>query len=695
MNDPLLQNLNPAQAEAVTAAPGPLLIIAGPGSGKTRVISHRAAWLIGRRHADPRTILAVTFTNKAADEMKERIHNLIPDHRQPPRTATFHAWCAALLRRHGDRIGLAPNYSIFGDEAREAAVKHCLETAGYDPARYRPHDIAQTISETKNRLITPEQAARQADTEYRHVAARIHQAYETLLRRNNAADLDGLITQAAALLTDCPQTLEQIREQCQHLMVDEFQDTNAAQYRLARALAGEHRSLCAVGDPDQSIYAWRHATPENLQYFRQDFPEARTVNLELNYRSPANILDAARTLIAKNPQPQNPNLTAGRQPGRPIVRNRYRDPGEEAEAIVLETLRLARETGLNPAQCAALYRANHQAAPIIEAGLRHGLPCRTPETVKSEHRRTLEDLIPYLKAAANPRDSISLEQIINTPHRGIGPRTLAKLKERARNTDTTLLETLRAAEAARRAGRPDPAGLKPPCAAAVALFHRRLADLIQAAARRPASEAVRAALILAGPDAQSQLAMDLIELAETFDAAAPPEGIRDLLERTALLSSHDRLNPEDGSLNLLTLHQAKGLEFEAVFLPGLEENLLPHYRAAMTGNPKDLEEERRLCFVGITRAKQRLYLSWCARRQNAAGHWTNARPSRFLGEMPVTQLSPAANHPAAAGPRRGDPVWHPKHGLGTIIHTAPNPAAYPIAIRFNGRGSRVIKIKSA
>ena len=322
--------------------------------------------------------------------------------------------------------------------------------------------------------VSPIASLRYSDSLIFSHFATFTEPYEALLQRNNAVDLDDLIAQSAALLSNFPALLDQTREHCRHLMVDEFQDTNTAQYRLAKLLAAPERSLCAVGDPDQSIYSWRHANSENIHHFRRDFPEAHAVNLELNYRSPAIILQAAKTLINHNPDPRNPNLAAGREAGIPISRRRYRDPQEEAEAIALETLRLARETGINPSQCAVLYRVNHQAQPIIKAGLKLGLPCRTPETDRSAHRRTLEDLVPCPRAAANPRDSISLEQIINTPCRGISPRTLHRLKERARNADATLLEALRATAAARENGGPDPAGLHPQCAAAAAHFHRRL-----------------------------------------------------------------------------------------------------------------------------------------------------------------------------------------------------------------------------
>lgn len=461
MTDQPPLELNEAQIRAVTAPPGPLLIIAGPGSGKTRVISGRAAWLVRHEKASPDAILAVTFTNKAAREMEERIRALAPDHSDPPKTATFHSWCAALLRRRGGLLGLAPNYTIFGDEEREAAVRQCLEQAGYNPGRYRPENLACEISAAKNRLESPEQALAQAGDEHRHVSARIYRRYEELLRRNNAVDLDGLIAMANALLEHFPDILEETREKCRHLMVDEFQDANAAQYRLAKLLAGPGGSLCAVGDPDQSIYSWRNAAPENINNFLADYPQATIISLERNYRSTANILNAAKKLISRNPVPYNPNLAHSRPPGAPISRQSRRDPGEEAEAIVQETLRLVREEGLAPGQCAVLIRTNRQAAPIIQACRQHNLECRTADRNKPAHRKALEELAAYLKAAVNPKDGISLRRIINAPCRGIGPRTMAKLGEYCRKAETSLPEALQSVRQAYEAGTSCPAGLPP------------------------------------------------------------------------------------------------------------------------------------------------------------------------------------------------------------------------------------------
>ena len=317
MPEKLLEGLNPAQTQAVTAPQGPLLVIAGPGSGKTQVIAHRAAWLAQREKVPPESILAVTFTNKAAGEMAERIRALAQDHAAAPRTDTFHSWCAALLRRKGGLLSLAPNYTIFGDEERKAAVKQCLERNGYNPGRYRPGEMAAAISEAKNRLESPEQALAAAAEEYRHVSARVYRAYEELLRRNNATDLDGLIARSVALLESFPRTLEEAGEKCRCLLVDEFQDTNAAQYRLARLLAGAPGNICAMGDPDQSIYSWRSAAPENVNDFLKDYPEARTITLERNYRSTANILNGAKEIIRRNPENNNPNLTHAGRPEPP------------------------------------------------------------------------------------------------------------------------------------------------------------------------------------------------------------------------------------------------------------------------------------------------------------------------------------------------------------------------------------------
>ena len=687
----LLKNLNPAQAQAVQAVSGPTLIIAGPGSGKTRVITHRAAYLMLVRNVNPRSILAVTFTNKAAKEMQERIVSLNTEGAAAPTACTFHTYCARMLREHGTQIGLAKNYSIFDQQDQKVLIGEAIAQEGYDPKRYSSQNMAAAIAKAKNGLKTPADTLRDTDSYTDEVVARVYRRYEELLQRNNATDFDGLIYNATRLLEGSSHILDAYLDRYEHIMVDEFQDTNKAQYRLTTLLASRYRNICVVGDPNQSIYSWRNAGPENINNFQQDYPDARTVRLDQNYRSTPNIIEAAKTLIGEASEPRDSGLHTQNQPGSPVTKTRANSPQHEAQLIVHEIGRLEKEEGISPGDCAVLYRVKSQSKPIEEACTKNSLPYRMISGTSFYQRKEIKDAVAYLRVLHNSRDEMNLARIFNTPPRGIAERSIKKITDLAQRMETSLIEAMAAIAEANEQGYLCPARLKPAPAAATAQFQGTLKRLTALARTAAPSQVVRALIADTGlktSENEDNLEM-LAEIAELFDGAPPQEGLSALLEQAALMSQADLVSPQKGALNLMTLHQAKGLEFKAVFMPGMEEGLLPHYMAMQ--DQREMEEERRLCFVGVTRAMSKLYLSWAAQRRTHDGSLRRTRPSRFLDEIhgpeEVPQRAKITNVPS-----RGDAVIHPKYGNGRVKARQSSPNGAVLLIAFSKAGEHRIEI---
>ena len=710
----LLEGLNPAQKEAVETTQGPLLIIAGPGSGKTRVITHRIAYLVRDCGISPYRILAVTFTNKAAREMRERVQRLVGPRSDALTLGTFHAFCALMLRQDGGFVGLPSSYTIYDAEDQLTVIKEAMELAEVNPRTNRPQAVRSVISRAKSLLMDSQALARHPQGYFEELSARVYFHYEELLARNNAADFDDLLMKAVQLLQDHEQVRERYQDRYLHLMVDEFQDTNVAQYRLARLLAGEHRNICVVGDPDQSIYSWRSADIRNILSFQQDYPDARTVSLEQNYRSTGIILEAAKGLIAANGMRLDKDLFTQNSQGAPIVVHEAYDQDDEATYVVGEVDRLVRQERFNPGDCAVMYRVNAQSRALEEACLHRGMKYRLVGGVRFYQRREVKDLMAYLRLLYNPLDEVSLGRIISVPPRGIGAKSLQELVEWAREQNVSSFTAMQRIAAARLAGEPCPVPLASRAANSMVKLVGTLEELAELSGQLQVVDLIDRVLEVTGfrnfiqnsedrPEERWDNILELRETAQEFNAGEPPDGLASLLERLALVADVDQYEDADDSMTLITLHQAKGLEFPVVFIVGLEEGLLPHIRSME--NEGQMEEERRLCYVGITRAQQRLYLLRAFRRGMIGGSGPTYA-SRFLREVPshlmmppqlpqtVSQKpsfradwgpSPAAQPPAPARPSLGvgDLVRHASFGEGVVMECIPSGADQEITVQFS------------
>ena len=541
----MLEGLNPAQREAVEAVEGPLLIVAGPGSGKTRVITHRIGCLLGVCGISPYRILAVTFTNKAAREMKDRLERLVGAQASQLTVGTFHSFCARVLRRDGSHVGLDSNFTIYDDQDQLSLLKQAMVDAELDPRRFPPRAVQGIISRAKSVLKDPRTLALNPESYFEERAAHVYERYEELLGRNNAVDFDDLLMKAVHLFRSDPQVLGRYQQRFLHLMIDEFQDTNVAQYALAKLLAAEYRNVCAVGDPDQSIYSWRNADIRNILSFQQDFPEAKTINLEENYRSTSTILEAAKGIISANHMRLEKELRTQREAGPPIIVHEAHTEEEEAQYALSEVLRLKNE-GFNPRDCAVMYRVNAQSRALEEACLRTGVPYQIVGGVRFYQRREVKELMCYLRLIANPHDSVSLGRVVNTPPRGIGQRSLEELERWAQSQGISLFTAIEAMAA----GQPSGLSLSPRATAAIASF----AHLIQQMAERSRQldivdlldellerTAYRQYLLERTDNGEERWenVMELREVAQEFRDMESPEGLHALLERFALVADVD------------------------------------------------------------------------------------------------------------------------------------------------------------
>ncbi len=676
----LLAGLNPAQREAVETVDGPLLIVAGPGSGKTRVITHRIAYLVQECGVSPFSILAMTFTNKAAREMKDRLGRLTGPHADALTVGTFHSFCARLLRREGDFIGLSRNYSIFDDDDQISAIKQCLEQADYDPKRYPPRAVLSAISRAKNVLKDSRAMAREADGYYfEEVCAQVYGRYEELMARNNAVDFDDLLLRTVQLFREYPVVLQRYQERYGYLMVDEFQDTNVAQYQLARQLSQGHQNFCVVGDPDQSIYSWRSADVRNILNFKADYPRAKVVSLGQNYRSTSSILNAAKGLIESNGQRIDNELFTDNPTGVPVQVDEAYDEDEEAGKVIGEIKRLTREEGFKLGECAVMYRVNAQSRAMEEACLQQGVKYRLVGGTRFYQRKEIRDLTAYLRLVFNQQDDLNLSRVVGAPPRGIGAKSMQQLGDWASGNGMAMFDAMREITKASAAKHPCPVPLPSRAASSIAKFAAlvdrwvglsqevevvKLIDLIL-------DESGLQKFIQEGddrPEERWENVMAYRAIAQEFSAETPPDGLGSLLERTALVSQVDELEDAEDSITLITLHQAKGLEFPVVFMVGMEEGLLPHSRSL--DSEEQTEEERRLCYVGMTRAEKRLYLLRAFRRGFRGNTGGPAVASRFLREIPADLVAAAALSSTAARAAVG-----PDSGRGSSIRAAALAAA--------------------
>ena len=637
--DALLDGLNAAQREAVLHHEGPLLVLAGAGSGKTRVLTRRVARLIQAHGAAPEHILAVTFTNKAAGEMRERIAGLLEHEPAGMWAGTFHSVGARLLRRAAPLVGRSPSYTIYDEDDSEAAVKRLMERLDVNPKQFAPRAVRGAISEAKNALVAPDEYAALARDPFGQAVARVYAEYEPTLRRANAADFDDLLVLPVRILEQHPDELERLRRRFRYLLVDEYQDTNRAQYRLVHLLGAEHGNVCVVGDDDQSIYGWRGADIRNILDFEKDFPSARIVRLEENYRSTPPILELANVVISANTGRMGKTLRATRGGGERVAAVRALDERDEADWLVEELRRQRGAGGWQLRDFAVLYRTNAQSRALEEALRRHAMPYRLVGAVRFYDRREIRDLLAYLKLIANPADDEAFRRAVAVPRRGIGDASVELLAERARAAGVPLLD------AAARDDLLD--GMRPATRAALAEF-RALVFRFRDQARETAVDELLAALVAEIRYAEylsaegESLARDRLDnvreliagASETVEDVEGEVGLTPLdlfLQRATLVADVDKLAADADAITLMTLHNAKGLEFPVVFIAGLEDGLFPLARAY--DDPKMLEEERRLFYVGITRAERRLFLLHAeSRRRN--GEFLPSRPSSFLAAIP-------------------------------------------------------------
>ena len=626
--------LNPPQREAVVSTEGPLLVLAGAGSGKTRVLTHRVAHLIDQGVA-PWSILAITFTNKAAREMQERIEKLVGESAEDIWVSTFHSCCARILRRDIEKLGYQRSFSIYDDDDQMGLIKAILKEFNLNDKMYPPREIKTIISDAKNRLLTPKEWLKEAGDDFRNVKIfEVFTKYEKRLKESNALDFDDLLMKTMLLLTEHAPVLEYYRRKFNYILVDEYQDTNMAQYELVRLLAGEKRNVCVVGDDDQSIYGWRGADIRNILEFEKDFPGCTVIKLEQNYRSTGNILDAANQVIAHNAGRKEKALWTDSGEGEKIRMYTAEDERDEA-AFVCAQLESVRRRGGKMGNAAVLYRTNAQSRVLEEALVRSGIPYRVYGGMKFYERKEIKDLVAYLRAVVNPSDDMAVRRIINEPKRGIGDTTIQSLMDYAQGEGMPLSSAVLLAEDAPLSSRARGPVMK---------FAALLEELNEARETMPPDEFLRHVIDKTGYEEQFRQADNdenrsrLENIAELETAVKeymirePEGGLEGFLENVALVTDLDGMDESVQALTLMTLHSAKGLEFDQVFLVGMEDGIFPTSRALF--DEEKLEEERRLCYVGITRAKKVLFMT-CARSRALYGNRQFNMKSRFLDEIPA------------------------------------------------------------
>lgn len=717
----LLDSLNPAQQEAVSTLYGPVLVLAGPGSGKTRVLTHRIAYLINDVGVEPYRIMAVTFTNKAADVMRDRTQALLEMHDglHGLTLGTFHRICARFLRIEAERIGLNPRYVIFDSDDQLQVVKQALSDLNYDDKRHRPRPIHNVISRAKNELITPENFPTNS---YRdEIVARVYARYQALLEISNALDFDDLLMKVVLMLREYEDIREKYQQRFEFILVDEFQDTNTAQYELVRLLGGGYRNIFVVGDEDQSIYRFRGADFRNVERFQKDYPDATVILLEQNYRSTQTILDAANAVISLNIHRTPKQLFTERSGGAKITVHQAYDEHDEGNFILDEIARLQTAGEAGPGECAVMYRTNAQSRAVEEAFVRRGVPYRLVGATRFYGRREIKDVMAYMRLVHNPRDDVSMRRIINVPPRRIGKATVNKLGSWAASLDISIYDALRLLGGDAEPELVELAGLHPIAGrsqGALLNFYAMLQNWIEARPfvtpagllDRILDESGYREWLRDGTDEGEDRWNNVLELravSTAYEEMPLDIALDAFLEEVALVSDTDDYQTNSEVATLLTLHSAKGLEFKVVFIVGLEDGLLPHSRSFE--DPEEMEEERRLAYVGITRAKDRLYLLHTFRRATW-GRSDISEPSRFLDDLPkqltngggqtrsahrrMTSWGRPAKQPPARRAgfgstlqfRPGQRVLHPKFGEGIVITSRLAGDDEEVSVAFEGQG---------
>jgi len=763
----LLEGLNPHQRTAVSHVDGPLLILAGPGSGKTRVIVHRVAYLLETvEKLYPYNVLAVTFTNKAARELRERLDGLVgSDLARGLSVGTFHALCARWLRRDIKHLGRDPGFAIYDDNDQMDLIKQVLKELEIDEKRTSPRSVLSAISHAKSELINPEAYARDAQGQWHETIARAYRRYNDLLGRHHALDFDDLLSVTAQLFKEVPEVLSFYQRRFRYVMVDEFQDTNIAQYEIVKLITGESHNLCVVGDEDQSIYSWRSADIRNILNFENDFPDLKVVVLEENYRSTSTILQVARAVIAANKLRKEKNLWTHNDKGVPVTVHEAYNEQDEALYVLREIERQHRTQKVPLNAFGVLYRTNAQSRAIEDAFVRAGMPYRLVGGVRFYERREVKDVLAYLRLIQNPFDAVSLQRVLNLPPRGIGQKTVQELQRWSAAEDISAYDALVRVARLRFDATSDPLAAQAPFAVRTRELFGAFADIIEPIRQELATTSVLDVLdaVLERSGYQRYLqdgteegderwanVQELRNKAQNYDELAPENGLSAFLEDVSLVQDVDQLDENGGTgdaVTLITLHAAKGLEFPYVFLVGVEEGVLPHQRSV--DDPRQLEEERRLFYVGITRAMRGLYLVRAFRR-TMYGSSSTSTPSRFLLDVPpalamvthapgaargggaapawssrreergpltrdqARELAARAFRPSGAGElassgprsprpprapteatyRAGDRVRHPTFGLGIVVGVRADPTSEIIEVNFAG-GAGVKKLDTA
>jgi DNA helicase II / ATP-dependent DNA helicase PcrA len=640
-----LAGLNPAQREAVLATEGPVLVVAGAGSGKTRVLTHRIAHLVTACGVKPQEILAITFTNKAAGEMKERLEGILGEVAPRMWVMTFHAACGRILRREAARLGYRSNFTIYDQADQVRLVKLCLEELDRDPKRFVPRGVHAQISMAKNQLILPEEYTTRVSSFYDQTVADVYDLYQRRMHTSNAVDFDDLLMLTVEVLERFPEARARWQKAFRYVLVDEYQDTNHAQYRLLQLLAGEHKNVFAVGDPDQSIYAFRGADIRNILEFERDFEGARLIALEQNYRSTNSVLRAANAVISENRERKPKNLWSELGEGDPVRVVEVEDEHAEARFVAAEVATLIEE-GSSGAELAVFYRTNAQSRVLEDVLVRQEIPYQVIGGPKFYERAEIKDAIAYLQVIDNAYDAVSLTRIANRPRRGIGDASLARLRSFADAQGLSLWEALERAEEAGVGAAP----LK-----AVERFRTLMQSSMAGALELSVPELLERVLAKSGylealeaertVEAQGRIEnlLELVGVAREYQEQAEDPSLSEFLQQISLFSDQDELSAERSLVTLMTLHNAKGLEFRAVFLIGMEEGVFPHARSL---EEQGLEEERRLCYVGLTRAKERLTLTHAASRSLWGARGYNL-PSRFLDELPQDEIERERLRPAS------------------------------------------------
>ncbi len=701
----LLEGLNEPQREAVLHGQGPLLILAGAGSGKTRVLTHRIAHLVHSGKARPGEILAITFTNKAAQEMRERVEMLVGNRARAMWVMTFHSACARMLRSDAQRLGYTRGFTIYDDQDSIRLVKRCIEELDVDPKRFTPRAIKRQISDAKNQLLDASGYREKVGSFFEQTAADVYELYEQRAHAMNAMDFDDLLVRTVNLLELFPEVRERYQHNFQHVLVDEYQDTNRAQYRWLQILAEEHRNLAVVGDDAQSIYAFRGADIRNILDFEDDFPDAAVIKLEQNYRSTQTILSAANALIENNRSQKRKELWTDAGDGDAIVVRELEDEHAEARYVAGEIERLV-DAGGSRDEVAVFYRANAQSRVLEDTLVRYGVGYQVIGGTRFYERAEIKDALGYLTFLVNPQDLVAFQRVVNSPRRGIGDTTQARIAGYANTVGESIWDVAAKPEEVPGLG-----------AAAIKAVHRfmsvmeRLRERADGAA--PVGDLLEETLTEAGYtdalkaertiEAEGRLENleELVSVAREYDAQADEPSVEEFLQQIALFSEQDNLTDEEGIVTLMTLHNAKGLEYPVVFMIGMEDGVFPHMRSIEAG---DIEEERRLCYVGMTRAMRNLYLTHARTRAMYGGREWNVS-SRFLEEIPteltdqedsdgapsITSWSETGVGAGAPAPRNegatfnvGEDVVHAAFGEGVVIGAEPGGV---VVVRFRGDGS--------